>query len=229
MGERLVVEEGWTVKRFINPDIDVIERAPAREANRGGGTAVLERPSVVAVAQPLIVTIPQNERRETFVQIIDPQSNGHVITLIEFISPANKLPGKGRVQYQKKQAEAMDAGVSLVEIDLTRAGSPVFVFRLEDLPVSHRTPYLASAWRSHGDSDSHEVYRIPLRERLPVIGIPLRKDDRDATLDLQALIDLAYEEGRYDDIDYSRPPEPPIEDADQAWAGELLKAAKVAR
>ena len=69
-----------------------------------------------------------------------------------------------------------------------------------------------------------EYFRIPLRERLPAIPIPLRRDDRDVALDLQALIDLCYESGRYgDDIDYREDPEPVLPADDAGWANALLR------
>ncbi|HEY3242498.1 MAG TPA: DUF4058 family protein, partial [Phycisphaerae bacterium] len=58
------------------------------------------------------------------------------------------------------------------------------------------------------------------------IRIPLRPTDPDAVLDLQALIDSAYEASRYDrTTDYRRSCEPPLEGQEAAWADELLKAA----
>ena len=45
------------------------------------------------------------------------------------------------------------------------------------------------------------------------------------TLDLPELIDLVYSRGRYDDIDYSRPPEPPLDPSDAAWAEEVRAAS----
>jgi hypothetical protein len=48
------------------------------------------------------------------------------------------------------------------------------------------------------------LYLLPLRERLPSIAIPLRPQDRDVVLDLQHVVDEAYERGRYDHTDYRR-------------------------
>jgi len=49
--------------------------------------------------------------------------------------------------------------------------------------------------------------------------------DADVPLDLQALITQVYRQGRYDDIDYTVPPLPPLDPDDTAWADELLRAA----
>ena len=57
----------------------------------------------------------------------------------------------------------------------------------------------------------------------PLSAIPLRRDDRDVALDLQAVLDRCYEEGRYDDIDYREDPEPPLGSDDARWAEALLR------
>jgi hypothetical protein len=46
----------------------------------------------------------------------------------------------------------------------------------------------------------------------------------DVPLDLQVLVDAAYENGGYDDIDYRAEPDPPLDPADAAWAEELLRS-----
>jgi hypothetical protein len=58
-----------------------------------------------------------------------------------------------------------------------------------------------------------------------VIAVPLRVGDKDVALDLQPLVEKAYVEGAYDDIDYRRECVPPLEGEDAAWADELLRAA----
>jgi hypothetical protein len=113
-------------------------------------------------------------------------------------------------------------GVNLVEIDLTRAGSRVLRIRPEAIPPSARTTYQACIWRSHRP-EAFEVYRIPLRERLPILPIPLRDSDDDIRLDLQALIDTAYENGRYGRTNYRADPVPPLSGEDAAWAYGLLR------
>ena len=66
---------------------------------------------------------------------------------------------------------------------------------------------------------------MPLRQRLPVLPIPLRQHERPIPLDLQALLDHAYAAGRYDDTDYRAELDPALPAEDAAWAAELLKTA----
>jgi hypothetical protein len=51
----------------------------------------------------------------------------------------------------------------------------------------------------------------------------LRPDDPDVVLQLQPLIERVYVSGGHDDIDYSKPPVPPLGGEDAAWAEQLLK------
>jgi hypothetical protein len=42
-------------------------------------------------------------------------------------------------------------------------------------------------------------------------------------LDIQAIVDQAYLNGRYDQTNYSVPPEPPLDPEDAAWADALVR------
>ena len=54
-------------------------------------------------------------------------------------------------------------------------------------------------------------YRCPLRERLPVIRIPLRRGERDAALDRASAGGPKLRARQYArKIDYTKPPEPPL-------------------
>jgi hypothetical protein len=68
------------------------------------------------------------------------------------------------------------------------------------------------------------VWPIALREPLPVIEIPLRKEDGHVDLDLQQVLNTTYVRAAYDrTIDYKRDPIPPLHAADAAWADALLR------
>jgi Protein of unknown function (DUF4058) len=94
---------------------------------------------------------------------------------------------------------------------------------LAQYPPAYRTPYKVCVHR--GGKAKAEIYRVPLRERLPAIRVPLRATDADVPLDLQALTARVYRHGRYDDIDYTVPPVPPLDADDAAWADALLRSA----
>ena len=112
--------------------------------------------------------------------------------------------------------------MNLVEIDLLREGTWVLAAEQESYPQRFKSPYRICVVRGQ-TSEEAEVYQATFSTPLPVIGIPLRANDNDVLLPLQALVNQAYENGRYgNDLDYSQPPDPPLEDDEQAWIAEYL-------
>jgi hypothetical protein len=215
--ERVFVESSEGPCRAMFPDVRVIEHGPRGQA------AVAVRDGV-AVAEPYIIHVDEEPVTETFINVIDAGSGNRVVTVIEFLSMSNKTAGEGQDQYLKKQRELKLGQVSLVEIDLLRGGKRVLSISPQSIPAELRTPYQVCARRGW-KADTVEIYRVPLRERLPTIRIPLRESDPDATLDLQALIDQCYRNGRYHKINYQFDPDPPFDADDNVWAAELLRAA----
>jgi hypothetical protein len=213
--ERVVVELP-TENRAYFPDVRVVERE--RPGRSGTALAVADETMAVPLEVPFLEPETQG-----FVEIIESRSERRLITVLEILSPSNKYAGRGRELYHKKQNDLADGCVSLVEIDLLRAGPHVLQVPLSQYPPSYRTPYKACVHR--GWKAAAEIYRIPLRDRLPAIRVPLRESDADVPLDLQALVTQAYRNSRYDDIDYTIPPVPPLEPDDATWADKLLRAA----
>jgi hypothetical protein len=159
---------------------------------------------------------------ETFLEIIDRESGNRVVTVIEFLSLTNKSPGPDREQYLRKQWELCASDTNLVEIDLTRLGLHTLAFPLGFLTPEQHTPYAVCVRRA-ACRGMAEVYLMPLCERLGVIRIPLRPQDADVPLDLQALIDQCYRKGAYDGtLNYGADPDPPLVGADADWANEWL-------
>ncbi len=213
--ERVFVESPGDGYRPIIPDVRVIER------RRRKGKGIMAATGL-AVAEPLIV-LTDEEVTQGFIEIRDASSGHRVVTVIEVLSPANKIPGEGQRKYLQKRQELRDGRVSLVEIDLTRAGGRPLPVPLGNLPSSFRTTY--QVWVRRGwELLKVEIYRAPLEERLPVIRIPLRQTDADVVLDLQALIDECYRNGDYEeDINYQVDPQPPLDPDDARWVNTLLR------
>ena len=139
------------------------------------------------------------------------------------LSPTNKWPGDGNDLYARKQREYRSGVVNQVEIDLTRQGDRSAVFPLASLAHRYRALYLAWVRRS-SQPTKVEVYPLPLQQPLPTIGIPLGSNHADVPLDLQAIVTQCYRNGRYADIDYRRPLQPPLPAEDAAWVDELLRS-----
>ncbi len=213
----MVVEPGEGENRNVYPDIRVVERG------RGPSAAVAVEADV-AVLEPVILRLEDEPMTETFIEIIDVGSGKRVVTVIEVVSLANKLPGDSREKYHRKQEELRAGGVSLVEIDLLRAGQRRLGVPYRRVPISHRTPYQVCIRRGWQPGDV-EIYPVPLRQRLPAVKVPLRQTDADVSLDLQALIEQCYRNGGYDaDLDYRCAPDPPLAADDEQWADDLLRS-----
>jgi hypothetical protein len=214
--QRVVLEEDSGNWRTVVPDLHVVEFPKEY--------AVAEPPkSALAVEDEPVLITPRNEPlMEGYIEIVDVESGNRVVTVIEYLSPTNKLPSWGRGEYVKKQAEVIRAGANLVEIDLNRSGQRSFALEARLIPKPFRTTYQVCVWRGMS-AGRFEVYRAPLDRRLPTIRIPLRVTDDDLRLDLQSLVKRCYANGRYDDLDYRGDPNPPLEGEDAAWAQEMLQ------
>ena len=94
--------------------------------------------------------------------------------------------------------------------------------RTEELPPDRRAAYLTCVCRA-AQPLQWEAYPMPLRAALPTVPVPCREAEPDVPLALQPLIDRIYVEGGHDDIDYRRPPNPPWDAADAAWADRLVR------
>lgn len=204
-------------RRLISPDVAVTERTPSPGDDDSAPDAlyVSEEPIRVLRVRP-----PQTLRR---LLILDSRAGQRVITVIELLSPANKQSPAGRRQYLKKQSELLAAGVNLVEIDLLRGGGWVMATELDLYPESLRQPYRVGVVRAENVAEA-ELYPATYARPLPTIRVPLRSTDQDARLPLQWLINHVYERGRYgNDLDYARPPEPPLSEVDRLWIEPFLR------
>jgi hypothetical protein len=228
-----VVLEAGTLQRII-PDVTVLryprpETRPAAGTTARAGVAVLDRPRTAATAG-VEVRVHTDPFQHRFVEIRDAERRHKLVTLIEIVSPSNKHPGPDRRAYETKQREALDSDANLIELDLLRSGRRLLPY--PDLAAAVETlapDYLVLLNRSvlrQGNWMDYTLYPIRLREPLPCIPVPLAGQDTDVLLDLQVAVNRVYREGPYvRAIDYSSDPEPPLNEADVAWADECLRAA----
>ncbi|MBM2849198.1 MAG: hypothetical protein HW418_2140 [Anaerolineales bacterium] len=225
IGERVYVAE---TGRNIYPDVTLLGR-PMREPRPTGPAPAAEaEASPVAVREPFTLMLPSGEHREPYLEIIH-STGREVVTVIEVLSPANKTPGVGYEQYRKKQSEVLRSRAHLVEIDLLSQGVFALAFsdedkRPDDVP---RSRYLISVSRAP-DRTVFDLYPLILPEPLPTFRIPLRAPDPDVLLNLQAVFNKCYENGRYAEVmDYTQPPPAPLSLDEQHWVKtNLFKTEK---
>jgi Protein of unknown function (DUF4058) len=182
-------------------------RKAARSAAAGASTGLLEAP--VTVRLPAV-----DRERLSYVEIRD-RRNRELVTVVELLSPANKLAGPDREQYLAKRMEILNGPVHLVEIDLLRGGLP--------MPADGRPrcSYSVLVSRAERRLDAG-FWPIALRERLPEIPVPVRAPDPDARLDLQAALDRIHDDAGYADYIYEGSPRPRLGKKDAEWARALL-------
>lgn len=215
--KRLVVCDPFGDGRNIVPDVAVIESPRANRYETGGAAAAV-------VAQEIVYHLPEYEFPQHFLNIIDMGTGGRVITTIEFVSPVNKTPGEGLDKYLQKRDECRAGRVNLVEIDLCRLGNRELLFPISTIEDVHQCIYAAFVWRARRPSEV-SYFRLPLRERLGGIPIPLRPTDREIVLDLQPIVDRIYRTGRYGKFNlYERQLRPPLSESDAQWCQEILKS-----
>jgi hypothetical protein len=217
IGERVYVLQP---DRDLYPDLAVVRRRrePGVVERGRGGTATTE-----AGAPPWVFTIEPEEVREPYIEIHALGENQRVVTVIEFLSPANKAAGsKGRRLYLSKQRGLLKSRTHLVEIDFLRAGAHTVAISKDRLLRRGRWDYLVCV--HHVDPPRrYWVWPILLRDRLPAIRIPLAGGDDDLPVDLQPILDRRYDSGRYAlKLDYHTAPTPPLAEEDDKWAAALL-------
>lgn len=215
-GVRLATEE--EVFRTLFPDVQVREE-PGQASSQASPTPD------VAVAEPYLLPLEDEPSTERFVEIVE-SNGGRVVTIIELLSPANKIGLDGTAAYFRRQQAYLKAGVSLVEIDLVRQGEFVLAAPEERIPSSIRTPYMICIRRAT-KSGRAELYPVSLRSPLPNIPIPLRRGEPDVILQLQPVLDECYRDGRYHSINYRVDPTPRLGEEDSRWADQLLREKKM--
>jgi hypothetical protein len=204
--------------RSIAPDVTIRQSAAGQFEDGRSSVAVLDDPETDMEICRRWVEAPTLRR----IQIVDTSDGSRVITVIEFISPANKTK-KGAESYIQKQRELLDADVSLVEIDLIRRGHWIMAADKQCYPRRVSKPYRICVSRSTTCIKS-EVYLTTFARSIPKVTIPLRESDADILLPLQPLVDQAYENGRYGNIiDYDKPPTFALEAEEASWIQEWLE------
>ena len=96
---------------------------------------------------------------------------------------------------------------SLVEIDLLRAGlrPPIS----GPVPESDYRILVHRGWERR----SGQLYPFDLYDSIPVIPLPLRRDEEEPLLDLNTLLHILYDQTVYSlRIDYTKPPTPPLDE-----------------
>ena len=161
---------------------------------------------------------PKRVRRKHYIKLMD-AADRSVFTVIELLSPSEKLLTKDRTQYLAKRDEYLASGTNLVEIDLLRRGHRI--------PMGKPDPPAADYYVLVSRAVAYpaaEVWGFNVQDEIPTFPVPLKEEDDPIPLDLRACLEEIYDDARYDNlIDYTKPSDPPLRKPDAEWAVEYLK------
>lgn len=199
------------------PDLAVVPAAtrgmegtpPAGSTIPGGHAAVLD------VDVPLVDEVVEN-----YLEVRD-VATGRLVTILELLSPANKLFGAGRREYETKRESVFRTWTNLVEVDLLRAGEPMPV-----IGPRVQSDYRILVFRGRGRHPRAKLYVFDVRDPIPRFPLPLQPDDAEPEVDIGGVLHGVYARARFDlRLDYSQPPVPPLTAEQAAWADALPRAA----
>jgi Protein of unknown function (DUF4058) len=187
------------------PDVSVV----------GTGTLPVGVADLGLVEAPAEVHLPELDvERVAFLEVRDRRGR-ELVTVIELLSPSNKRPGDDRSLYLAKRREILRSAANLVEIDLLRGWTP--------MPAEGRPEGDYSVLVSRpGRRPAAEFWPIRLRDRLPVIPIPLRPAGPDGRVDLQDVLHQTYDGPGYENYIYDGSPEPPLKAEDGEWTARIV-------
>ncbi|MDM8519304.1 DUF4058 family protein [Anaerolineales bacterium HSG6] len=189
------------------PDGIILGKTGYRPSGAGVATAV----KPVAI-KPLAVELPiPIEMKHRFLRI-HRTSDNEVITLIELLSPVNKLNKRGREKYITKRLKTLNYWTSFVEIDLLRAGKPM---PMSTDQQSHYRILIRRGWRG----STADVYMFNIPDPIPDFPIPLQEGEAEIAVPLNQILHDLYEVIGYGyRIDYQQnPPTPKLSDEMLAW------------
>ncbi|MBI4674014.1 MAG: DUF4058 family protein [Chloroflexi bacterium] len=197
---------GYTYQ--IYPDVGVYE--PALSIR--GAIKVAALASAAPIQRRVVL---EQELRLRSVRVYVTETS-ELVTAIEILSPYNKR-GEGLEAYRKKRNEIFKSQTHFVELDLLRGGTRPGL-EINEPPLD--TDYVLVVSRAgNGIARISEIWPLALNEPFPVLPVPLREPDPDATLNLNEISQFIYPRAGYGwRIDYTRPvPPPELRPAMKEW------------
>jgi hypothetical protein len=122
------------------------------------------------------------------------------------------------VAYERKRSRILGSFSNLIEIDLLR-GNPPMTMLGQVQPTHYRIVVSRSEQRPQAD-----LYGFNLQEPIPSFPLPLKPEDEEPMVDLQAIVQGVCERAGYNErLDYRQSvPPPTLSEADQQWLETLL-------
>lgn len=200
---------------IMYPDVEVLTSVHEPFVPTASPTGSPHRAQVPTPATLTLPVIASVEVQIVRVEIRDTADN-RLVTCLEILSPVNKRE-PGLTRYRHKRQRLYEAGVHVLELDLLRRGARPIVH-----PRLPSTSYLIALTRAQVGTTA--LWPLSIRDKLPLVPVPLQPPDEDVVLDLPDALFAVYDEAAYDlSIDYQQPPPPPdFSEDDQRWMRTLL-------
>lgn len=161
------------------------------------------------------------EQHEEYVELYKANAGG-LITLVDVISPANKLTDSGKRAYMHTRQQAKDSSANCVEIDLVLQGQPILEYSREGMPDFD---YSVTVVRPL-PPERFEIWIGMLDKRLPRFRVPTIATDRDIIVDLQSVFTQAYQQGGFAGrVDYRQEPDWRLKDSSRNRFSEIIKSS----
>ncbi|HSH02753.1 MAG TPA: DUF4058 family protein [Anaerolineae bacterium] len=191
------------------PDVSVIG---------DGGQA--SRPSVPAVVTDevafLEVELPIWDEVDHYYLEVRAVRTDELVTLIEVLSPVNKVSRAGRGEYLQKRQDVLQSQTNLIEIDLLRSGEPM---PLNQQVVSDYRILVSPGWLRR----KAHLYAFNLPMLIPSFPLPLMPDEEQPMIHLNDILHQLYERARFDlRLDYGVAAVPPLGAKYDVWFNELI-------
>ncbi|MCL4879232.1 MAG: DUF4058 family protein [Anaerolineae bacterium] len=141
------------------------------------------------------VTSYGSDQLVRYLEIVTP--DWEVVTVIELLSFVQKQDGYRT--YLNKRYSVMKAGISLLEIDLLRAGNRI------PPAAKLKTPYFCLLCRAR-EWPKIRLWEVSWNDPLPVLPVPLRPVSTEAVLRLAPAVEQAYTAKFDGNINYAANP-----------------------
>ena len=201
---------------FMIPDAlvtDELTGQPSRPADTTSATAVAASP---LEEYAIRVRMPR-EVKVTWLRI-EAMPDQELVTIIEILSPTNKVPGRERNRYEREREVIVDSGANLVEIDLLRRWHPM---PLETPPPACDYRILVcQGWQR----PSALLYPFNVQQPIPPFALSLLPEDKPLRVDLGPIINAMHYTARYGQVARydAPPPEPAFEVEVAEWVEERV-------
>jgi len=212
INERYELDVGISAEREASRDI--IPDLSVTTGRTISGSVLVKDP--VEPSSGMLVSTPAPVR-VTYLQVRQAPED-KVVTVVEVLSPTNKVPGSGRADYIRKREDILASPVNLVEIDLLRGGEPMPL--TTPVPPCHYRILVSREW----SRPSARLFPFMVWDAIPIFPIPLVEGDGAIEAEIGPLLAAMHHTARYNLVaKYDNPPPGPVLEAEYGkWAEERI-------